>query len=84
MIVITSMNKLPHSCMSCPFQKNQKTPFCRAKRNYRKPSLSNTPSAFGFYIKDDAFLEGQTPWNARAKWCPLVEVKEPQTERSSK
>ena len=75
MIVITSMNELPHSCMSCPFQKNKKTPFCRAKRNWRG-HLKNTPPSFGFYIKDDAFLDGQTPWNARAKWCPLIEVTE--------
>ena len=25
--------------------------------------------------KDDAFSEGHTPWNSRAKWCPLKEVK---------
>lgn len=74
MIVITSMTELPHSCMSCPFQKNQKTPFCRAARNYKR-GWSNIPAAFGFYIKDNAFAEGQTPWNSRAKWCPLKEVK---------
>jgi len=74
MIVITSMTELPHSCMGCPFQKNQKTPFCRAARNYKR-GWSNIPAAFGFYIKDDAFPEGHTPWNSRAKWCPLKEVK---------
>ena len=74
MIVITSMTELPHSCMDCPFQKNQKTPFCRAARNYKR-GWSNIPAAFGFYITDDAFTDGQTPWNSRAKWCPLKEVK---------
>jgi hypothetical protein len=68
------MTELPHSCMGCPFQKNQKTPFCRAARNYKR-GWSNIPAAFGFYIKDDAFPEGHTPWNSRAKWCPLKEVK---------
>lgn len=74
MIAITSMSELPHSCMDCPFQKNQKTPFCRAVRNYTR-LLRNDASAFGVYIKDDAFSEGHTPWNSRAKWCPLKEVK---------
>lgn len=74
MIVITSMTELPHSCMDCPFQKNQKTLFCRAARNHKR-GWKNIPAAFGFYITDDAFTDGQTPWNSRAKWCPLKEVK---------
>lgn len=76
MIVITSMEKLPHSCMTCPFQKNKKTPFCRATRNWRGFPSDDLPPNFGFYIKDDAFLKGQTPWNSRAKWCPLKEIEE--------